>query len=121
MKVKVIKDKCIGCGNCVALSESQIFDFNDDGLAETIIDNIPTELEETAKDARLLDADLIICSPYTRALQTAAIISREIDKEIVVEPELHEWIVDKTNSITSSEEVAMLGKEFHNNNHKNYG
>lgn len=71
------------------------------------------QAEETAKDDRLKDADLIICSPYTRALQTAAIISREIDKEIVVEPELHEWIVDKTNSIASSEEVALLGKEFH--------
>lgn len=70
------------------------------------------QAEETAKDARLLDADLIICSPYTRALQTAAIISREINKEIVVEPELHEWIVDRTNTITSSEEVAILGKEF---------
>lgn len=70
------------------------------------------QADETAKDARLMGADLIICSPYTRALQTAAIISRVIDKEIIVEPELHEWIVDKTNSITSSEEVAMLGKQF---------
>ncbi len=70
------------------------------------------QMEEMAEDSRLLDADLIICSPYTRALQTAAIISRKINKEIVVEPELHEWIVDKTNSITSSEEVAMIGKEF---------
>lgn len=70
------------------------------------------QAEGAAKDARLLEADLIICSPYTRALQTAAIISREIDKEIVVEPELHEWIVDRTNSITSSDEAAMLGKEF---------
>ena len=70
------------------------------------------QAEETAKDARLLDADLIICSPYTRALQTVEIISRKIDKEIVVEPELHEWIVDRTNSITSSDEVSMLGKEF---------
>ena len=51
MKVNIIKDKCIGCGNCVALTEGQIFDFNDDGLAETIIDIVPTELEETAKDA----------------------------------------------------------------------
>lgn len=70
------------------------------------------QIEETAGDSRLLDADLIICSPYTRALQTAAIISRKINKEIIVEPELHEWIVDKTNSITSLEEVASLGKEF---------
>ena len=70
------------------------------------------QAEETAKDGRLSSADLIICSPYTRALQTAAIISRAIDKEIVVEPELHEWIVDKTNSIKSSEEVTMIGREF---------
>ena len=51
MKVNVIKDKCIGCGNCVALTESQIFDFNDEGLAETIVDTVPEEMEETAKDA----------------------------------------------------------------------
>lgn len=51
MKVNVIKDKCIGCGNCVALTEGQIFDFNDEGLAETITDTIPEDMEETVKDA----------------------------------------------------------------------
>lgn len=51
MKVKVIEDKCIGCGNCVALSESQIFDFNDAGLAECILNPVPKDLEETAKEA----------------------------------------------------------------------
>ncbi|MBQ8219032.1 MAG: ferredoxin [Bacilli bacterium] len=51
MKVKVIEEKCIGCGNCVALSESQIFDFNDAGLAQAIVDEVPTDLEEVAKDA----------------------------------------------------------------------
>ena len=51
MKVSVIKDKCIGCGNCVALTESQIFDFNDEGLAENIVETVPADMEETAKDA----------------------------------------------------------------------
>ena len=51
MKINVIKDKCIGCGNCVALTESQIFDFNDEGLAEAIVDTVPENMEETAKDA----------------------------------------------------------------------
>lgn len=51
MKVKVLEDKCIGCGNCVALSESQIFDFNDAGLAECITNPVPKDLEDTAKDA----------------------------------------------------------------------
>ena len=51
MKVKVNQDKCIGCGNCFALSESNVFDFNDDGLAHCILDEIPEDLQEVAKDA----------------------------------------------------------------------
>ena len=51
MKVKVNQDKCIGCGNCVALSESQVFDFNDDGLAHCILEEIPSDLEEVTKEA----------------------------------------------------------------------
>ena len=51
MKINVIKDKCIGCGNCVALTESTVFDFNDEGLAEAIVDVVPEEMEETVKDA----------------------------------------------------------------------
>lgn len=39
---------------------------------------------ETSKDTRLKQAQIIISSPYTRALQTAAIISKEIGKNIIV-------------------------------------
>ena len=35
------------------------------------------QIKETAKDLRLTDADIILSSPYTRALQTAAILSKE--------------------------------------------
>lgn len=51
MKVKVDKDKCIGCGNCVSLTEGEIFDFNDDGLAEATVDEVPEDLIEVAKEA----------------------------------------------------------------------
>ena len=51
MKVNIIKDKCIGCGNCVALTEATVFDYNDDGLAEPIVDNVPEDMEETVTDA----------------------------------------------------------------------
>ena len=51
MKVNVIKDKCIGCGNCVSLTEQQLFDFDDEGLAEVITNEVPEGMEETAKDA----------------------------------------------------------------------
>ena len=51
MKVNVIKDKCIGCGNCVALTESLVFDYNDEGLAESIVNEVPEDMHETTRDA----------------------------------------------------------------------
>ena len=51
MKCKVDADKCIGCGNCFALTESKVFDFNDDGLAQTIVEEVPNDMEETVKEA----------------------------------------------------------------------
>lgn len=49
MKAKV-KEGCIACGTCVSLCP-EIFQFDDDGLAEVCAD-VTEELEETAKDAR---------------------------------------------------------------------
>ncbi len=51
MKVKVDQSKCIGCGNCVALTENEVFDFNEDGLAHCILEEIPEGLTEVTKDA----------------------------------------------------------------------
>ena len=51
MKVKVDNDKCIGCGNCVALTQNTIFDFNDDGLAECIVEDIPEDKKEVVEEA----------------------------------------------------------------------
>jgi broad specificity phosphatase PhoE len=52
------------------------------------------QAEERAKDPMLMGADLIISSPYTRALQTAAIISRITGIKLTVENDLHEWMPD---------------------------
>ena len=49
MKAKV-NEGCIACGTCVSLCP-EIFQFDDDGLAEVCAD-VTEELEETAKDAR---------------------------------------------------------------------
>lgn len=38
-KVKVDKEKCIGCGACVAVSPEN-FDFNDEGLSIVINDEV---------------------------------------------------------------------------------
>ena len=74
------------------------------------------QAEKTAKDDRLKSAEIIVSSPYTRALQTAAIISKETGLRICVEVDLHEWVPDKTNRYTTSEEAFALTKEFYENN-----
>ncbi len=51
MNVIVKKDKCIGCGSCVALTDSQVFDFDDDGQAHVICENIQEDMVDKVKDA----------------------------------------------------------------------
>lgn len=52
MEIKVNQDKCIGCGNCVGLTESKVFDFNEEGLADCILKEIPSDLEDITKEAK---------------------------------------------------------------------
>lgn len=63
------------------------------------------QIKATAKDQRLQGADIILSSPYTRALQTAAILSKELKVDIAVETDLHEWMANKNyiydNDITA--------------------
>lgn len=54
------------------------------------------QAEERAKDPILKGATLIVSSPYTRALQTAAVISRITQIPLVVENDIHEWMPDAT-------------------------
>lgn len=51
MKAKVISEKCIGCGSCVSLTNQKIFDFNDEGIAEVIVDDIKDEDAKTVETA----------------------------------------------------------------------
>ena len=73
------------------------------------------QAEKAAKDQRLKSARIIVTSPYTRALQTAAIISRETGLKLCVEVDLHEWIPDKTNQYKTSQEAFFLANEFYEN------
>ncbi|NLB70552.1 MAG: histidine phosphatase family protein [Chloroflexi bacterium] len=54
------------------------------------------QAEAVALDPRLEGSQLIVSSPYTRSLQTAAIISRVTQLKIAVEFDLHEWLIDTT-------------------------
>lgn len=70
------------------------------------------QAETMANDERLKSASLIVSSPYTRALQTASIISRVTGLKVCVDVDLHEWEPDKTNLYTTSEESFKLHQEF---------
>lgn len=51
MKLKVDKDKCISCGQCVSVTDEKVFDFDEDGQAKAIQSPVPEDLEEVATDA----------------------------------------------------------------------
>ncbi len=67
---------------------------------------------ETAKDVRLKGTELILSSPYTRALQTAAILSKELGAPIVVETDLHEWLADKAYTYLEDETAEKNYREY---------
>lgn len=92
------------------LSEKGFFGFGRDFAPLSELGT--AQAEETARDERLKNADIIVSSPYTRALQTAAIISRETGLKIKVETDLHEWIPDKRNRYATTEEAMALYEEF---------
>ncbi|SHF08041.1 ferredoxin [Caldanaerobius fijiensis DSM 17918] len=50
MKVTVDQDLCIGCGACIDTCP-EVFDWNDDGMAQVIVDEVPEDVEELARQA----------------------------------------------------------------------
>lgn len=70
------------------------------------------QAKTAAKDVRLKGADIIVSSPYTRALQTAQILSGETRIRVEVEIDLHEWIPDQENRYKTSEESFALARQF---------
>jgi broad specificity phosphatase PhoE len=53
------------------------------------------QIDTIARDYRLQEADAILCSSYARALESAALLSRALNKPLYVEYDLHEWLPQK--------------------------
>ncbi len=53
------------------------------------------QIETIANDFRLEEAEAVLCSTYARALESAALISRKLNKPMFVEYDLHEWLPQK--------------------------
>lgn len=48
--IEINKEKCLGCGMCVGIN-SDVFEFDDDGLAKVNKDKITEDNEEEVKEA----------------------------------------------------------------------
>lgn len=67
------------------------------------------EIANSIKDDPRLKEGKVLSSPYTRALQTTQILFG--NREITVEPLLHEWLPDKNFDITAYN-VYIKNKEY---------
>lgn len=65
-----------------------------------------------AQDPRFADAELILSSPYTRALETAANIASYTGLDVRVENDLHEWSPDLTFKNTFGPERLVEMKKI---------
>lgn len=77
-------------------------------LSETGI----AQIERTAQDERLRGAELILSSPYTRAVHTAAILSRALGAPIAIETDLHEWTANKAFVYEADEKAENCYNEY---------
>lgn len=50
MRVEVDQELCIGCGTCVDLCPD-VFDWNDDERAYSIVEEVPSEIEDQVNEA----------------------------------------------------------------------
>ncbi|MDD3415568.1 MAG: ferredoxin [Lachnospiraceae bacterium] len=51
MRAEIDRDGCISCGLCESTCP-EVFRMADDGLAEVYVDTIPSEMEDSASEAR---------------------------------------------------------------------
>lgn len=56
------------------------------------------DIQAQANHPLLQQAEIILSSPYTRALQTAEILNRRLQKDLFVEHDLREWQADTKGS-----------------------
>lgn len=77
-----------------------------------LTENGVNQAKKAAKDSRIMGSDIIICSPYTRALQTAAIISKETGIDLHVEFDLREWESDQKFDYDTKEQLIELWQDY---------
>jgi broad specificity phosphatase PhoE len=85
------------------------------------------QIKQASQQLNKLQAEIIISSPMTRALQSAAILSHLLDLPLEVEFDLHEWIPDLTFTYNQSilprvayAEMMSLNGEWPKNEYRDW-
>lgn len=69
------------------------------------------QIDAIASDYRLEEVEAILCSSYARALESAARLSRVLNKPLYVEYDLHEWLPQKDPLGSTDAETAKRAYE----------
>lgn len=70
------------------------------------------EIKALSFDSEFQNSSIIIASPYTRALQTAELINRELKLELFVEHDLREWRADLNGGYLALQERDRRWHEY---------
>ena len=69
------------------------------------------QIDTIAADYRLQEAEAILCSSYSRALESAALLSRKLNLPMYVEYDLHEWLPQRDPLAEFSAELLQQASE----------
>lgn len=97
-------------------SEANTKIYHDIGIElSPLTENGRMQIKKVAEDPRLQNSSIIISSPFTRALQTAAILSKKLGLDIIVETDLHEWMANKDYIYVDDETAKKNYREYIDN------
>lgn len=70
------------------------------------------QIKNSCKKLKEYNAEIIVSSPFTRTLEGAAIMARELNLDVIVEHNLYEWQADLTYSIENEDVLRNLVDEY---------
>ena len=70
------------------------------------------QAHDVSKNELFLNAEIVVSSPYTRALHTAAIISKNLDLNLIVDIGFHERLPDIKNELKTREDLQKSFEEY---------
>lgn len=76
-----------------------------------LTENGAKQIQHTTELLRDSGAEIIITSPFTRCMQGAAIMSKELNLEMIVEPMLYKWLIWQFNHLKRTKWSKWESKE----------